>query len=518
MQTVLCIEDETEIRETIAEELVDAGYKVIQATNGKEGLDCLFQHGPDLVLCDINMPIMDGYELLSVLRRDHPHLAEVPFIFLSANADRSHVVAGKELGADAYLTKPIDFDLLTATVGARLGQIARIKEKHEQQLQQTQKLEAVGRLTSGVAHEFNNLLTAIRGFSEVASRNADDPDLVRSCLADAIEAVDHAAVITSQLLAYSRKQLCEKVIIDAGTVVADARRLLKPLLGPKTDLRIVTAAEPLRCEIDPIQFSQVFMNLAINARDAMPDGGEIAITILRQDVTAEWILDLPENIPAGRYVCFAVSDTGTGMDEATQSKIFEPFFTTKEVGEGTGLGLAVAYGIVRQSGGIIVCESALGQGTTFRVLVPEAETEPAVVDAPPASDDAPVSRGNPKRTTILVVDDEEFVIGVAKLVLDNAGYEVITADSYESALELAASRSKEIDLLICDVHLPTDDGPELVKALIRVGNDLESIFMTGNVVSMDEKYPELKSTHTCLEKPFTPEELERAVSAALSAP
>ena len=515
MHTILCIEDEPDIRETIAEELAHAGYGVIQAENGEEGLDSLFRHQPDLVLCDINMPNMDGHELLNIVRRDHPDLAEMPFIFLSANADRSQIVAGKELGADDYLTKPIDFDVLIATVKSRLGQIARIKEKHEQQLLQGQKMEAIGRLTTGVAHEFNSLLTAIRGFSEIALRNPDKPELVESCLVDSIEGADRAAAITGQLLAYSRKEYSEPVVVDANSVVTGVERLLKPVLDTKTSVRVALSSEPLPCKIDTGQFFQVLLNLALNARDAMPEGGEITIATSREEITEEKALELPESIPAGSYVCFIVGDSGTGMDEATKSKIFEPFFTTKEEGEGTGLGLAVAYGIVRQAGGIIDCESTLGQGTVFRVYVPEAESGSLAAEEPLASGTDVRSPLQRKRKTILVVDDEDFLRRVTKAMLEDAGYLVLTAGCGESAQEVAKVYPNGIDLLLCDIFLPTDNGPDVLKTLGQTQNGIEAIFMTGNVMTMKKEYPELKDAYAFLEKPFTPNELEEAVSDIL---
>ena len=505
MASILCIEDEPEIRESIAEELVDSGFQVIEANNGKEGLDLLLKHEPDLVLCDINMPVMDGHELLRVLRRDHPDLVEVPFIFLSANADRSHIIAGKKLGADDYLTKPIDFDVLVATVKSRLNQIFRIKDKHEKQLLHTQKMEAVGRLTCGITHEFNNMLTAIRGFSEIAARNTDNQKLVSSCLAECIEISDRASSITSQLLAYSRKQISETVRVDANSVVDDVVRLLQPVLGPKMALRQALAEEQLPCEIDPSQFTQVLVNMAINARDAMPNGGEIVIATSRQMITEEIALNLPENIPAGKYVCFSISDNGTGIDEATLSKIYEPFFTTKEEGEGTGLGLAVAYGIVRQSHGIIDCESVPGEGTIFRVYVPEA-VGAAVAASKTCQNDSD------KTKTILVVDDEEIIRNVVKTVLEEYGYRVLTASDSESALSVAGRESDDIDLLLCDIMLPTTDGPDLVRELGQSRRHIETIFMTGNIMAMDRDYPDLKDTHVYLEKPFTASELEKVVS------
>jgi signal transduction histidine kinase len=513
MRTILCIEDEPDIRESICEELVDAGFKVIEAANGQEGLEAIQKHKLDLVLCDINMPVMDGSALLECLRENFPELAEVPFVFLSANADRNFVIAGKELGADDYLTKPIDFDLLIATINARLGQVSRIQEKHQRQMVQTQKMEAIGRLTSGVSHEFNNLLTAIRGFSEIASRNLDKKDLVKECLDDVIDAADRAAAITRQLLAFSRKHYCDKITTNANEIVTDLQRLLKSTVGPKFDLNFSLMNEPAFCNVDPKLFSQVIINLVINARDAMSGGGTIEIETKVLEIDETETLELPEEMTPGRYVSFSITDFGTGMEEGMINEIFEPFFTTKDESQGTGLGLSVAYGIVRQSQGIIDCESVLGQGSTFRVLVPQVDAEHSEKAQALREQMAVTTPG--ERGTILVVDDEKSMLHLVKVVLENAGYRVFTADGEEGLLKAFKDHPKEIDLVLCDIVLPEIDGPELVEKLKGAIDGARIVFMTGDITYQEEKYLKIKEMNDFLEKPFTPNELETTVSRSL---
>jgi len=515
MRTILCIEDEPDIRESICEELVDAGFKVIEAGNGQEGLVAIQQNEPDLVLCDINMPVMDGSALLMCLRENYPDLAGVPFVFLSANADRNFVIAGKELGADDYLTKPIDFDLLIATIKARLGQVDRIQEKYERQLVQTQKMEAIGRLTSGVSHEFNNLLTAIRGFSEIASRNLDKKDMVKECLDDVIDAADRAAAITKQLLAFSRRHYCESIIVDANEIIKDLQRLLKSTVGPKIFLQISSTPEDASCNVDPKLFSQVIINMVINARDAMSGGGKIEIATEVCEIDEVESLEFAEFMKPGRYVCISVTDHGTGMEEEMIDEIFEPFFTTKDESHGTGLGLSVAYGIVRQSQGYIACKSVLGQGTTFRVVVPKVEAGPLRSGGAEASVDNTRLGAFEGRGTILVVDDEKAMLHLVKVVLEDVGYHVLTADGEERLLKVLSDNTNKIDLVLCDIVLPEMDGPDLIEKHSAAINGTKLIFMSGDLIDLDEKYSDLKNSNTFLEKPFTPKELETKISASL---
>jgi PAS domain S-box-containing protein len=396
-----------------------------------------------------------------------------------------------------------------AVVGT-LGALTDISARKalQEQLLQSQKMEAVGRLAGGVAHDFNNLLTAIKGFTELLLLDFDEVDPRRCFITEIQAAANRAASLTRQLLAFSRKQVLQPRVLDLNTSVLDMEKMLRRLIGEDVTLETLLNADPTRVKADAGQVEQVILNLAVNARDAMPQGGRITVATTSVRLTAEQI-PLHADVEPGRYVALTVSDTGTGIDEKTRARIFEPFFTTKPQGKGTGLGLSTVYGIVQQSGGFIELESEMGQGSTFRILLPqvEDEVERTVRRAPVARVD-----GN---ETVLLVEDELAVRVLVRRVLDRAGYRVFEASSGLDALALLETLETPIDLLLTDVVMPGMSGRELADQLCARFSTLRVLYMSGYTDEAIVHHGVLDAGVSFLEKPFTPDLLLRRVREAI---
>ena len=382
----------------------------------------------------------------------------------------------------------------------------------EERLRQAQKMEAVGRLAGGVAHDFNNLLTVITSYSVLLLEDlgADDPK--RDDVDQIRKAAEGAAALTRQLLAFSRQQVLQPKALDLKATVAGTDKLLKRLIGEDIRLTTVLAPDLGVVKADPGQIEQIIMNLAVNARDAMPTGGRLTIEAANVDMDAAYVRGHGPASP-GRYVMLAISDTGIGMDEPTKARIFEPFFTTKEAGKGTGLGLATVYGIVKQSGGFIWVYSEPNHGTSFKVYLPRVD-EPAEPTAPTAT--AEPARGT---ETVLVVEDAASVRMVTRQVLERYGYAVLEAPNGETALRLAAKHHGPIHLLLTDVVMPGLSGRQLAEQLVRLRPDMKVLYASGYADQAIVHHGILESGIAYIQKPFTPEGLARRVRQVLdSAP
>jgi PAS domain S-box-containing protein len=380
----------------------------------------------------------------------------------------------------------------------------------EEQLRQAQKMEAIGQLAGGIAHDFNNLLTAIRGYGELARDPAASDEQRRADLDEIIANVDRATELTGQLLAFGRRTLLRPEVADPIAIVGGIVPLLRRLIGEHIRIETAMAPDVGPIRVDRSQLEQVIVNLAINARDAMPDGGTLAIAIAPVDLDAAAAASIPEAVP-GAYVQLTVADTGSGMDEATRARIFEPFFTTKAVGEGTGLGLAGVYGVIRQSGGAITVESAPGRGTTFRILLPTAEAEAAM---PAPSRATAAARGGAE--TILLVEDETAVRVLSRRLLDDHGYTVLEAADGVSAVRLASEHPGPIELLLTDVVMPSLTGPDVARLIAETRPAIRVLFVSGYVASALES-PSF-GVGAYLAKPFTAEALLRKVRETLDGP
>ncbi len=385
------------------------------------------------------------------------------------------------------------------------------KRSLEQQLRQSQKMEAVGRLAGGVAHDFNNLLGVILGYAELLLRGADPSDATTRRVDQIYKAAERAAGLTRQLLAFSRKQVLEPKVVSLNAIVEDTEKLLRRLMGE--DVEMIVSREP-RLDLvkaDPGQIGQVLINLAVNARDAMPQGGHLVIE------TANVVLDeayaqCHAGVSAGPHVLVAVSDTGVGMDPETRSRVFEPFFTTKPQGKGTGLGLSTVYGIVQQSSGHVTVYSELGTGSTFKVYLPRVEQYATPVPATRAREPFPTGT-----ETILLVEDEASLRAIIGETLSDAGYTVIEAGSPQQARALADARVESIDLLVTDVIMPEMNGRELARVLVAGRPRMKVLFMSGYTDDAILQHGVLEPGIAFLGKPFTAEALARKVRDLLGA-
>ncbi len=386
------------------------------------------------------------------------------------------------------------------------------RKRLEAQFHQAQKMEAVGQLTGGIAHDFNNLLTIVNGYSEMLLQSLPANDPQRDNAVQIKEAGERAVALTRQLLAFSRKQMLEPKVLDLNAVVTNTEKMLTRMIGE--DIKLAAALMPKlgRVKADPGQIEQVMMNLAVNARDAMPQGGKITIE------TAN--VELDENfarkhvvVKPGRYVMLAVSDTGCGMDAETQKRVFEPFFTTKGLGKGTGLGLATVYGIVKQSGGSIWVYSEVGRGTTFKVYLPRVEEEPDVV-LPGAVRAAPLKGTE----TILLVEDDAPLRKLTQAILKKGGYAVLSAGHSDEAFRVCAEHKGPIHLLMSDVVMPDMSGYELAQRMTSAHPDMKVLYLSGYTDDTVVRHGVLDRSMAFLQKPFTTHGLLRKVREVLDTP
>ena len=372
------------------------------------------------------------------------------------------------------------------------------QKRAESQLHQSQKMEAIGRLAGGVAHDFNNILGIINACTEFL-RDRIDPAGEPSLYIENIQkATERGSSLTRQLLAFSRTPVIQPRILDLNERLKDISKLLRPLMGDDVEVLIVSRSPSAVVEADPGQLDQILVNLAVNARDAMPRGGKFILET-RAEKFDEAFAEQHQAMAAGKYVLLAVSDTGSGMDEATASRIFEPFFTTKEMGKGTGLGLATVYGIVKQSAGHILVYSEPGHGTTFKIYLPSADHKIGLGSKSEVETVAPKRQG----TTILLVEDDEIMRSLTRQLLEEHGYTVIEADDGKSALERVESHPGPIDLLLTDVVMRRMSGPELVERLSVSRPNLKVVFMSGYTGELIAEREVLKRGITLLEKPFS---------------
>ncbi|MBA3694488.1 MAG: response regulator [Acidobacteria bacterium] len=379
----------------------------------------------------------------------------------------------------------------------------------EEQLKQSQKLESVGRLAGGIAHDFNNMLTAINGYSELTLRTLEGDHPLRRNIEEIKKAGDRSALLTHQLLAFSRQQVLQPVVLDLNEVIVDTSKMLERMIGEDIQLVLALEAETELVNVDPGQLSQIIMNMVVNARDAMPQGGKLTIEtaniFLEPDEARQKVGILP-----GPYVMLAVCDTGHGINDQILQHIFEPFFTTKEIGRGTGLGLATVYGIVKQSGGNIEVDSKVGVGTTFKIYLPQVTERPEAAEIEETLAELPVAT-----ETILLVEDEELVRNLSRKILETCGYKVIEARNGLEALEVCENGDYEIDLLMTDVVMPQMGGRELAEKLSERLPNLQILFTSGYTDNAMARHGVIKTSTNFLQKPFTFNALARKVRQLL---
>jgi signal transduction histidine kinase len=582
---ILIAEDSATQAEQLRYLLEGGGYEVRIASNGRDALATLRECKPFLVISDIVMPEMDGYEFCHEIKSD-PSLRDIPVLLLTSLSGAEEVLKALQCGADNFGRKPYDgnrllslvdsiftnremrktakmqlgleidiagekhfitsqrqqiLDLLLSTFmeAVHLNQDLQAREKEleeltksleqkvaertadlrieiaerkqlETQLYQAQKMEAIGRLAGGIAHDFNNHLGIIIGYSEIMLDHLGPEDPLRRSAGLIKDAAQRSAALTRQLLAFSRRQVFEPTILNLNLAVTDLGKMLQPLIGE--DIELITCLDPAlgKVRADPAQIDQVIMNLAVNSRDSMPRGGRLTIETANAELDEAYARVHATVLP-GQYVMLAVTDTGVGMDEKTQSHIFEPFFTTKAKGKGTGLGLATVYGIVKQSGGYIWVYSEPGRGTTFKIYLPRLEAGVPVEAVKEVS--SLVLKGE---ETILVVEDEAMLRELACLFLQDSGYQVLEAASGSEALSVARRHQGTIHLLMTDAVMPGINGRELAKKLYGERPEMRVLYVSGYTDDAILRSGLLETGAAFLQKPFTRDALARKVRDVLA--
>jgi len=462
-----------------------------------------------------------GWDAEEVLNQPLPPIPDeegTPFQDLLRGAARGEALVGRETRRRRKDGKLIDVRLWTAPLRGASGEIrgqvviaADFTEQRqlEQQLTQAQKMEAIGRLAGGVAHDFNNVLTIVSGYGHMLREGNKDNPALREAAEEVLKAAGSAAAVAGQLLVFSRRQVIRPRVIDLNAEVRNVERMLARVIGEDIELDTMLRPETGAVRADAGQIEQVLLNLVLNARDAMPSGGKLTIE------TANVTLDdsytrIHAGVAPGRYAMLAVSDSGTGMDAETRAHIFEPFFTTKERGKGTGLGLSTVYGIVKRHGGDIWVYSEPGRGTTFKIYLPRIDV--AEEAGASAGEAGPPPGGN---ETVLLVEDDQGVRKLVHEVLDQQGYGVLEANSGGQALEIVQNFDGAIDLLVTDVVMPKMSGRDLAEALLLLRPETKVLYLSGYTDRSVFEHGVLEKPAEFLQKPFTPDVLARKIREVL---
>ena len=463
----------------------------------------------DLILATDESRMLGTLPALEIL---HEAGVDVPLVAISERAPEEQVLEVLKAGAADYITRN-HLSRLGVTVSRELSQAEGRRERSrlEQQFRQAQKMEAVGRLAGGVAHDFNNLLTVITGYAELLMAGGGMDEGQRTGLVEIQRAAERGGALTHQLLAFSRGQPFAARTVALNTLIVHMEKMLSRLIGEDIELITVAAADPAAVRTDPGQLEQVVMNVVVNARDAMPGGGRLIVETSNAEID-HGFSGQAVGLKPGSYVVLAISDTGMGMDPETVAHLFEPFFTTKAPGKGTGLGLATAYGIVKQSGGAISVYSEPGHGTTVKIYLPSAEAKAAV--EPAALEAVAALRGS---ETILVLEDEPRVRKLICEVLTGRGYNVLEAVRGEEAVRITAEYHGRIHLLLTDVVMPEMSGPQALEQIRARHPHTKVLFMSGYTDEAMMQHGILDSGAPFLQKPFVPEALARKVREVLGA-
>jgi len=460
----------------------------------------------DLVISDHSMPHFSGTDALNLVRKKN---LDTPFIFVSGTLGEETAVAALREGAQDYLIKGNLKRLVSAVQRELREAVARRERKElEQHVHQLQKFEAIGQLAGGIAHDFNNVLGAILGWTELACNDAPRDSHLHERLQKIRDQAERAARLTAQLLAFARRQVLQRKRISLNALVGEATSLLRTVIAEHIEVQIVAAPDLRTTVADPAQIDQVLMNLCLNARDAMPQGGRLTITTENVELGEDYCR-LYSYARPGNYVLLSVADTGTGMDAETLERIFEPFFTTKEMGKGTGLGLATVYGVVKQHDGIINCESKPGHGTTFHLYLPADGGAPEEREA---EEHNQARRGT---ETVLLAEDHDGLRQSAQEILEALGYRVLAASNGAEAVELFRKHSDRINVIVLDMVMPVLSGPDAYVQISAIRPGAKVIYTTGYVSEATTLAAMRQAGAPILQKPYTPKTLTHLIGKVL---
>ena len=471
---VLIVDDDAILRAVARTSLERAGFSMSEAVNGVEGLEAVKRLKPEIVLLDVMMPEMNGYDTCRAIR-ELPGGDSIPVVMITALDDVESINRAYEVGATDFMTKPIEWIILVQRVRYMLRAVRQTNERRqlEKRLQQAQKMEAVGTLASGIAHDFLNLIQIIQGSTELLmlGKSDDDPDYPEwNAILDATQ---RGIEIGNQMLSYSRKLDSIKKRIDLNKQILQVSSLLKKGISTEIEIILNLDEDLPPVDADAVQIGQVLVNLANNARDAMPNGGKLVIQTARINLTPEYCKSYP-NVDPGAYVRVSVADNGEGMAKETLEQIFDPFFTTKQVDKGTGLGLAMVYGIIQNHDGLITCKSVLGKGTLFEIFLPAAARPRKAVEKKAAD---VVQTGN---ETILVVEDMASIQLFAKRFLERGGYNVLTAKDGVDALKLYREEKDRIGMILLDLIMPNMGGEKCLQELLQIDPGVKVVIASAN--------------------------------------
>jgi signal transduction histidine kinase len=512
---LLVVDDDPQALALVELALVDAHFErnIEVVATAKQGLERIKAAEHDVYLIDHRLPDGTGINLIHEAKQAG---IDKPFILISGYGSGALDEAALREGAADYVEKHLMSTHLERSIryALRDWQAGRALRDREEQLRQAQKMEAIGRLAGGVAHDFNNLLTAIVGFTDLIAERVDPTEPTALDVREIRKAADRATALTRQLLAFSRKQFLDPTVLDLNDTVLGMTQMLPRVIGEHIKTRTELGANIRPVWADGSQMDQVLVNLVLNARDAMPGGGQLTIQTANVDLDEDRLRAEGLALPPGRYVMLSVTDSGVGMDESTRARAFEPFFTTKAKGKGTGLGLATVYGIVDQSGGGIGLETAPGRGTAVRVYLPVTSATVARM-GPPALDDIPHVGGGTE--TLLLVEDNDSVREVTAQSLRRRGYTVYEVANAEEAIEWTRTSKVTPHLLLTDVVMPGLSGPNLAAQLVKENPDLRVLYMSGYTDDATAVHGSFWGGVPLLQKPFTPTQLAERVRGALDA-
>jgi signal transduction histidine kinase len=496
--------------DSIAAELSRGGYDpTFERAATREELNAALASGCDIAISDFAMGDFGALEALRIILEKG---IDLPLIVVSGEIPEADVLAALKAGASDHLRRGALMRLNAAVEREiRAAKTRRGRARLEEQFRQAQKMEAVGRMAGGVAHDFNNLLTIITGYSDLLLGGGELKDTQRAALEEIRRAAERGGQLTHQLLAFSRREPLAPHTLRVNELVIHIEKMLHRLIGEDIELVAIPAASRDVVQVDAGGLEQVIMNLVVNARDAMPNGGKLTIETatlqLSESFTARQL-----GVRPGLHVAISITDTGSGMDDDTLSHVFEPFFTTKGPGRGTGLGLATAYGIVRQSGGAIAMLSELGKGTTARIYLPLADLEPE----PKAPEPIAATAVPAGAETILLVEDETRVRKLIAGVLTSRGYTVLEAARGEEAIRLARTHERRVDLAVVDVVMPEMSGPDLIRQIAPLRPDMRVLYISGHTEEAIAHHG-IPESGAFLPKPFLPDTLAAKVREVLDA-